>query len=116
MLSAKSLHALALLSLVLVTGYASAADQPVALDPVTCIKPEYRERWINAGLDGRVTLAITIDANGKPSDTKIVESSGNSDIDRASARAAQSCSFKAALRDGNAVPGLTHLRYSWVVQ
>ncbi len=116
MLSAKSLHALALLALCIVTFSATAADQPAAFDPASCAKPEYRERWVNDGVDGRVTLAFMVDAQGKPLDMKIVESSGNSDLDRASARAAKSCSFKAAVRNGNAVPGLARVRYTWVVQ
>ena len=116
MLSTKSLHALALLALCLITFSASAADQPAAFDPSTCQKPEYRERWIRDDVDGQVTLAFLVDADGKPSEMKIIESSGNSAIDRASARAAKSCSFKAATRNGQTVPGLARVRYNWVVQ
>lgn len=116
MFTAKSLQVLALASLCLVALAVNAAEQPAAFDPGSCATPEYRERWIKDGVDGQVTLAFMVGADGRTTDMKVVESSGNSAIDRASARAAMSCSFKAAVRNGKAVPGLARVRYNWIVQ
>lgn len=116
MSTAKSLRAIAFIFTSIAAGAANAAEQPAAFDPGSCATPEYRERWIKDGVDGQVTLAFVVGADGRTTEMKVLESSGNSDIDRASARAAMSCSFKAAVRNGHAVPGLARVRYNWIVQ
>ena len=95
---------------------ASAADQPAKIDAATCAKPEFPARWLSDGTVGQVTLAFLVGADGKVADSKVVESSGHSRIDRASERAAKNCNFKPGARDGQAMPGWAKVRYTWVAE
>ncbi|MES2900248.1 MAG: energy transducer TonB [Pseudomonadota bacterium] len=107
---------LATLLLSLAAGGACAADQPAKIDASNCAKPEFPARWLSDGTVGQVTLAFLVGADGKVAESKVVESSGHSRIDRASERAAKSCSFKAGARNGQAAAGWAKVRYSWVAE
>jgi periplasmic protein TonB len=55
------------------------------------------------GIEGDVTLSVSIDANGSVTSVSIVQSSGQADFDRAARQAAMEERFSPALRDGQPV-------------
>lgn len=51
-------------------------------------KPVYPRKAMRDGIEGKVTVLITVDEKGIPSDAKVVKSSGNFDLDNAARTAA----------------------------
>ncbi|MFL6657974.1 MAG: energy transducer TonB [Massilia sp.] len=96
-------------------GQAMAADVAAKFDPKDCEKPDFPARWMNEGDAGNVVVAFLVGADGKVVESKILESSGSSRVDRASAKAGARCKFQAGSRDGQAAPGWAKVRYTWLV-
>ena len=71
--------------------------------------PRYPLAAQRRGLEGRVLLAIFVDADGSVRDVRVQESSGHSVLDAAAAKAARDWSFRPALRNGRHVPAWIHL-------
>lgn len=105
---------LASLLLATMTSIASATEQPAKIDTTACAKPEFPTRWVYEGTFGDVTLDLLVAPDGQVSESKVVESSGHLRLDAASERAARRCIFKAAMRNGQPVPGKARMRYTWV--
>lgn len=95
--------------------HALAASQPARLDVAGCEKPEFPTRWQTDSDGGDVLVAFLVGSDGKVMESKVIESSGDVRVDRASARAAARCNFKPAARDGKAIASWTQVRYSWVL-
>ena len=68
------------------------------------IAAEYPEQLRNAGIGGVVRLSLLVGPDGVPTDSRLLQSSGNADLDRAARRVAGVLRFSPALnRDGNPV-------------
>lgn len=81
-------------------GPGAAVPRPVSAPP-----PDYPAAALRAGITGKVTLRIEVDAQGRPGDVSVVASSRNRDLDRAAIRAVRRWRFEPAMRDGVAVAG-----------
>jgi protein TonB len=66
-------------------------------------QPRYPVAQQRRGVEGNVTLRITVDANGVPSDITYASRSGSQELDRAALLAARDWRFRPATRGGEAV-------------
>jgi periplasmic protein TonB len=86
---------------------------PASIDWNSCERPEYPEESVRFGQQGTVTMSFSVDAEGKPSDGEIVESSGTRRLDYRALSAISRCQFEPANRNGEAVPSLAQVRFTW---
>lgn len=68
------------------------------------LKPVYPVESEEAGEQGVVVVSVSVDANGKAVDVRVVKSSGSSRLDRSARQAVQRHRFKPATRDGIPIP------------
>lgn len=92
---------------------ALAADTAITVDPKECEVPSFPTRWQNDGDSGNVIVAYLVGTDGKVLESKLVESSGSSRVDRASVRAGARCKFQPA--SGQTVAGWAKVKYTWTV-
>jgi protein TonB len=78
---------------------AEAATKP---KPVQMSRPEYTEEARTAGIEGKVRVELTVDANGVVRDVKVLESLGHG-LDEAALAAVRAASFEPALLCGKPV-------------
>ena len=64
------------------------------------LNPVYPVESQEAGEQGVVVVSVSVDANGKAVDVRVVKSSGSSRLDRSARQAVQRHRFKPATRDG----------------
>ena len=69
--------------------------------------PKYPPQALRSGVEGSVNVRIEVDANGNPTDVKVIQRSGerSRDLDRAVIDAARKWRFQPAMQDGKAVAG-----------
>ncbi|MET0582428.1 MAG: energy transducer TonB [Pseudoxanthomonas sp.] len=92
---------------------AKPAPKPVAKisrDPAPVAgnqAPKYPPQALRSGVEGSVSVRVEVDANGNPTDVKVVERSGerSRDLDRAVTEAVRKWRFEPAMKDGKAVAG-----------
>ncbi|MBM3490321.1 MAG: energy transducer TonB [Alphaproteobacteria bacterium] len=65
--------------------------------------PDYPQLSRLRGQEGRVRLAVRIDAEGRVTELRIVESSGHALLDKAAREAVERWRFRPATRDGRPV-------------
>jgi TonB family protein len=62
--------------------------RPPKLRMVRWFRPEYRNEWALAGMDGSVVLDLLINPSGQPVQTTVAQHSGSPELDEAALRAA----------------------------
>ena len=62
---------------------------------------------------GATTLALLVGADGRVSSSRIEQSSGSRDLDRAAINALTQCTFKPATNNGVAQAGWAKLAFVW---
>lgn len=69
--------------------------------------PKYPAQALRSGVEGSVSVRVEVDADGIPTDVKVVERSGerSRDLDRAVTDAVRKWRFEPAMKDGKAVAG-----------
>ncbi len=107
-------------SLVLASCGRDAADSQsaprVAPTEVAAVKtppPQYPPELACMGVGGTSTLRVVIGVDGKPSEVTPVNSSGNPQLDQLARAAVQGWQFKAATRNGQAVPATIQVPVSF---
>ena len=83
---------------------ASVRIDPVP-DPKACPQPAYPIPAMRRGMQGVVTLLVAVDAMGRVTQVRLLESSGHGILDRAAQDAVAEWIFQPATEDGEAVPG-----------
>jgi len=78
------------------------AQGPQSAKAPNCLK-SYPAAAMKAGIEGTTMLAFTVTEQGTVSDVKVVQSSGNADLDDAAATCAGRWHYKPATRDGKPV-------------
>jgi protein TonB len=106
----------AMITSLLLSVNAMAAEQAPRVDPASCAKPDYPARWVNEGDSGNVVIAMLVGADGKVIESKVLESSGSLRVDRASVRAGERCKFVTAAKSGATAPAWAKVQYSWVIE
>ncbi len=100
-------------SLVAVTALAAcnSSDQPpapaVAPTDVAAVQtppPDYPAELACTGVGGKSVLRVVVGPQGTPTDVSLVTSSGNSQLDDSAITRVREWKFKAATRNGQAVP------------
>ncbi len=66
-------------------------------------EPKYPASMLRAGVGGTVVVLAEVDAQGNPVDVRIVERSGERDLDRAALTAVKQWRFEPAMRNGKAI-------------
>ena len=66
-------------------------------------EPKYPAAMLRAGVGGTVVVLAEVDAQGTPIDVRVVERSGERDLDRAAVNAVRQWRFEPAIRNGKAI-------------
>lgn len=66
-------------------------------------EPKYPAAMLRAGVGGAVVVVAEVDAQGNPVDVRVVERSGERDLDRAAVNAVRQWRFEPAMRNGKAI-------------
>ncbi|CAN7361636.1 energy transducer TonB [Pseudoxanthomonas sp. LjRoot168] len=66
-------------------------------------QPKYPASMLRAGVGGTVVVLADVDANGNPVDVRVVERSGERELDRAALSAVKQWRFEPAMRNGKAI-------------
>ena len=66
-------------------------------------EPKYPASMLRAGVGGTVVVLAEVDAQGTPVDVRVVERSGERDLDRAALTAVKQWRFEPAMRNGKAI-------------
>lgn len=91
---------------------AYAADTPPSLDPKAC-KFEYPKAALLTEEQGVVAIKVTVDTHGKVVDTKVLNSSGSTTLDKATVKILNTCKFNPAVKDGKPAEATTTITYEW---
>jgi len=92
---------------------ALATTVPASIDWNSCARPEYPDESVRFGQQGTVTMSFLVDAEGKPADGKIVDSSGTRRLDYRALSALSRCQFEPERVNGKAVASLAQVRFTW---
>jgi protein TonB len=93
-----------------------AMQNAVLADADGCAKPAYPTNALRNGDTGTVTLALMIGPDGKVQSSRISQSSGSRDLDRAAVNALSLCRFKPAIgSNGTPQAGWAQLAYVWTL-
>jgi periplasmic protein TonB len=85
----------------------------VFADANGCALPDYPAAAARRGDTGTTTLALLVGADGRVSSSRIEQSSGSRDLDRAAINALTLCRFKPATNNGVAESGWAKLAFVW---
>ncbi|KQY10539.1 hypothetical protein ASD28_28300 [Massilia sp. Root133] len=85
----------------------------VFADANGCALPDYPAAAARRGDTGTTTLALLVGADGRVSSSRIEQSSGSRDLDRAAINALTQCTFKPATNNGVAEAGWAKLAFVW---
>ena len=113
--NARVVAIMAFLLIPVISVQAAAAELSAKIDREACQVPAYPAHWRVDDQQGAVILSVLVKADGSVADAKVLESSGYSQLDRASLRAGANCKFKPGTKDGQAVPSWVKVRYSWII-
>lgn len=80
---------------------------------VTRVLPAYPRDAFQAGLQGSVNVLVTVDSNGRVTDTRVETSSGIASLDAAAAQGVRAWTFKAAEKLGKPVEAQAIVAIDW---
>lgn len=81
-----------------------------------CATPDYPTRAARNGESGTVRLALLVGADGRVTSSRISQSSGSRDLDRAAMQALSLCKFQPAVNNGQAEAGWAQIDYIWKLE
>jgi TonB family protein len=102
---------------------AASCHAPAAVPGIVTPQPDgdrckpkaYPEAALRRGEQGLVVLAVLVDADGRPMDSKILSSSGSRELDRATMLAYAKCAYKAGTLDGEPARMWTYADHAWEI-
>ena len=96
----------------------AAMPDSVTTEPVvnfkSCRKPEYPPQALAAKVEGTVTLAFLVRADGTVREAVVRKTSGNASLDEAARAALAKCRFQPGTVNGAPKEQWTDLKYAWV--
>ena len=81
-----------------------------------CAKPSYPVNAARNGETGTVTLALMVGTDGRVQGSRVQQSSGSRELDRAAVNALSLCQFKPAMQAGVAEAGWAQIAYVWTLE
>lgn len=81
----------------------AAGGPDASARPIRSPQPRYPARAMRRGESGTVLLQVAVDAEGRPREVDVVQSSRSRDLDREAQRAVEQWRFSPAIRNGRAV-------------
>ena len=93
-----------------------AMRSAVLADANGCAKPAYPVSAARNGETGTVTLALMVGTNGRVQGSRVQQSSGSRELDRAAVNALSMCQFKPAMNAGVAEAGWAQIAYVWTLE
>jgi protein TonB len=93
-----------------------AMHTAVLADANGCAKPDYPTRAARNGESGTVTLALLVGTDGKVASSRVQNSSGSKELDRAAISALSMCKFKPAMSGGVAEQAWAQIAYVWTLE
>ena len=93
-----------------------AMHTAVLADANGCAKPDYPTRAARNGESGTVTLALLVGTDGKVANSRVQNSSGSKELDRAAISALSMCKFKPAMSGGVAEQAWAQIAYVWTLE
>ncbi|HEU4850518.1 MAG TPA: TonB family protein [Telluria sp.] len=81
-----------------------------------CATPEYPARAARNGESGTVRLALLVGADGRVTSSRVSQSSGSRDLDKAAVQALSLCKFQPAVNNGQAEAGWAQIDYVWKLE
>lgn len=88
----------------------------VLADANGCAKPAYPVNAARNGETGTVTLALMVGTDGRVQGSRVQQSSGSRELDRAAVNALSLCQFKPAMHAGVAEAGWAQIAYVWTLE
>lgn len=82
----------------------------------SCAKPVYPKDALAAGIEGTVTLAMLVKADGKVRESVVRNTSGNASLDETARVALAKCNFQAGTVNGAQKEQWTEVKYVWVTK
>jgi len=84
-----------------------------AIGVVSRVEPDYPRAAADRRAQGITSVAFLVDANGHPGTVRILQSSGDAQLDEAAVRAVQKWEFKAAMSNSHVVPRWGRLDFNF---
>jgi protein TonB len=88
----------------------------VLADANGCAKPDYPARAARNGETGTVTLALLVGTDGRVASSRIQQSSGSRELDKAAVSALSMCKFKPAMAGGVPEQAWAQIAYVWTLE
>jgi protein TonB len=88
----------------------------VLADANGCAKPDYPTRAARNGEAGTVTLALLVGTDGRVANSRVQNSSGSRELDKAAVSALSLCKFKPATNGGVAEQAWAQIAYVWTLE
>lgn len=93
----------------------TGATRGVSQGEAGCKRPDYPRESLMNEEQGEVLISVYVDANGKVKEAKVKRSSGSKTLDKAASKAFSLCSFKPAMKDGEAQESWYDIPYEFVL-
>lgn len=97
-------------------GNSGAMRSAVLADAKACATPAYPINAARNGETGTVTLALLVGADGRVAGSRVQQSSGSRELDRAAVNALSLCQFKPAMHNGVPEAGWAQIAYVWSLE
>jgi protein TonB len=106
------LSVIAILVLSGVAGMAAAGEVPASFDASKC-KVVYPRASLMNEEQGTTSMSFLVNADGSVADSKVEQSSGSKNLDKAALKSISGCKFKPGSKDGAAAQTWTKIEYAW---
>lgn len=98
-----------------VTPAPTGVTRGVSQGEAGCKSPDYPRESLMNEEQGDVLISVYVDANGKVKEAKVKQSSGSKTLDRAASKAFSLCTFKPAMKDGEAQESWYDIPYEFIL-
>jgi len=95
------------------TAVSQAKTTRAILDFNSCAKPEYPKLSFANKAEGTVRMSFSIELSGHVGSSKIVQTSGHTELDDAAINALKKCSFTPGTKNGKPIVSSTFVDYVW---
>ena len=91
-------------------------DMDTPPSPVNRMPPQYPSALLKKGIGGKAVITCVVDAKGNIMSTKVKQSSGQPELDKAALQAVSRWKFKPARRDGKPIQATCNIPFTFEVK